>query len=780
MICTKILSHPVELTDAQKELAAALGVPPLVMAVLAGRKLTDPGAIRTFLEGKPDPFFDPFLLTDMDKAVERILKAVRSGEKITIYGDYDVDGTTGSSLLYLFLSGLGAQVSIYIPRRDSEGYGLNLPAVRKIAADGTALLVTVDTGITAADIAAEAPEDLDIVITDHHLAPAELPRVCAVVNPNREGDAYPCKAICGAGVALKLCQAIYKVLHPDAPYWHEYIELAAVATVADVVPLVGENREIVRIGLARLPHTNLPGLRALLQSCLAKNARVTSETIGFGIGPRINAAGRLGDAMDAVRLILARDPDQAADMARFLNEENARRQDLSQQIFEEAEDMLARDGQPEWGIVLAKENWHPGVIGIVASRLTEKYHVPSILLSLKDGEAHGSCRSIPPVHLYHALETCRSCLVQFGGHAQAAGLTIKEAEIPAFRKAFAETVAEILGHVPYEPVVVPDYVLGSSEQLTVKDVEALDRLAPFGCGNEAPVLGFRDSIIGRVSTMGKEKNHLRLDLAHAGQEFKGIVWKEGASSPYFYSGEKADIAFAPRLNTFRGLTSVDLELKAVETQHTIVDWRYSSKNRETLLKSILQKDKKTVTYISGKENGMAGKIPGIVRKYGDPLPEGTRTVVFYDAGAAEVLDPETFPLTSSQRAVLYLVFNRDEMVMRQEELRRRFPDLAGMRSCYIHIRKLLAQGAAEEDAVLGQYSREGYLISRDVLDVFERLGLFIRKGKGIYLGSQEKIDMQHDAGFAALQEKRSRAMQGLNRLWHISAGEIADIWGQRR
>ena len=312
MICTKILSHPVELTDAQKELAAALGVPPLVMAVLAGRKLTDPGAIRTFLEGKPDPFSDPFLLTDMDKAVERILKAVRSGEKITIYGDYDVDGTTGSSLLYLFLSGLGAQVSIYIPRRDSEGYGLNLPAVRKIAADGTALLVTVDTGITAADIAAEAPKDLDIVITDHHLAPAELPRVCAVVNPNREGDAYPCKAICGAGVALKLCQAIYKVLHPDAPYWHEYIELAAVATVADVVPLVGENREIVRIGLARLPHTNLPGLRALLQSCLAKNARVTSETIGFGIGPRINAAGRLGDAMDAVRLILARDPDQAA------------------------------------------------------------------------------------------------------------------------------------------------------------------------------------------------------------------------------------------------------------------------------------------------------------------------------------------------------------------------------------------------------------------------------------------------------------------------------------
>ncbi|MCH3951477.1 MAG: single-stranded-DNA-specific exonuclease RecJ [Acidaminococcus sp.] len=780
MICTKVDSAELQLTLREQQLADQLGLPRLVMAVLVSRGMTDPKKIEIFLKGRPDPFYDPFLLSDMERAVQRILKAVKSGEKITIYGDYDVDGTTGSSLLYLYLKELGADVSIYIPRRDSEGYGLNLPALQKIAAGGTTLMVTVDTGITGAEVTAQAPKSMDIIVTDHHLPPTVLPDVCAVVNPNRPGDKYPCKSICGACVAFKLCQALQKAIDPSGPYWHEYIELAAVATVADVVPLVDENREIVRIGLAKIRRTKLVGLQALLDSCISKDARVTSETIGFGIGPRINAAGRLGDAMDAVRLLLAKDPEEAKRRAHFLNEENAKRQDLSQKIFEEAEMMLAEPGSADWAIVLAKEGWHPGVIGIVASRLVEKYHVPAILMSLKDGVAHGSCRSIPPIHLYNALASCSRYMVQFGGHAQAAGLTIEEGQIASFREAFKQTVAELLHNEPYEPVVTPDLLLADDETLTVRDVEALDRLAPFGAENEAPVLGFTRAQITRVSTMGKEKNHLRLDLRHAGQDFKGLVWKEGPSSPYFYSGEIAKIAFAPRLNTFRGITSVDLEVKAVETPHMVVDWRYSSKNKETLLNTILQKDKKTVTY-KGDNSSVPPSMDGTVLNYGDPLPVGTRTVVFYDAGAAKVLTPTAFPLLNGQAAELHLLFNRDELVARREAVMRKYPDLVGMRYCYLHILHLLqAEGHVSREYLLGQHTREGYEITSDVLDVFLTLGLLIMREREIYLGKQTKKDMVHDVGFMAIQEKREEALRALNRLWHISAEEIAEIWNQRR
>jgi single-stranded-DNA-specific exonuclease len=780
MICTKIDSTELHLSPQEEQLAKRLGLPDLVMAVLVSRGMTDPKKIEVFLNGRPDPFYDPFLLTDMDLASERILKAVKSGEKITIYGDYDVDGTTGSSLLYLYLKEIGADVSIYIPRRDSEGYGLNLPALQKIAAGGTTLLVTVDTGITGAEVTAQAPQSMDIIVTDHHLPPAALPDVCAVVNPNRPDDKYPCKAICGAGVAFKLCQAMQKKIDPSGPYWHEYVELAAVATVADVVPLVDENREIVRIGLAKIRRTKLVGLEALLDSCISKDARVTSETIGFGVGPRINAAGRLGDAMDAVRLLLAKDPEEAKKRAHFLNEENAKRQDLSQKIFEEAEMMLAGPGSADWAIVLAKEGWHPGIIGIVASRLVEKYHVPAILLSLKDGVAHGSCRSIPPIHLYNALSSCSNYLVQFGGHAQAAGLTIEEGQIAPFREAFKAVVSELLHHEPYEPVVTPDLLLADDETLTVQDVEALERLAPFGAENEAPILGFTRAEITRVSTMGKEKNHLRLDLRHAGQDFKGLVWKEGPSSPYFYSGEVAKIAFAPRLNTFRGITSVDLEVKAVETPHVVVDWRYSFKDKATLLNTILQKDKKTVTYI-GNSSSLPLSVGGTVLNYGDPLPAGTKTVVFYDAGAARVLTGKAFPLSGGQAAELHLLFNRDELVARREAVMRKYPDLIGMRYCYLYILHLLqTEGHVPEERLLGQHTREGYEITEEVLNVFLTLELLTMRGKEIYLGKQTKKDMVHDAGFITMQEKREKALKNLDRLWHISAEEIAEIWNQRR
>ena len=309
MIYTRIRRTDEAREPQLRTLCRELGISPLLAGILVRRDLTEPEKVKEFLEGKTQPYYDPFRLKDMDRAVDRILQALQQGEPMTIYGDYDVDGTSASSLLYLFLQARGAKVDVYVPRRDREGYGLNGPALEKIAARGTKLLITVDTGISGAQVVADAPKGLDIIITDHHLAPRQLPPALAVVNPNQPGDGYPFKGSAGVGVAFKLCQALEqrRTGQPDL-YWDELIELVALGTVADMVPLQDENREIVRKGLARMPHSPLPGLQALIHVTVAPGSAINSGTIGFGLGPRINAAGRLDDAMMAVKLLTARDP----------------------------------------------------------------------------------------------------------------------------------------------------------------------------------------------------------------------------------------------------------------------------------------------------------------------------------------------------------------------------------------------------------------------------------------------------------------------------------------
>ena len=537
MIYTRIRRTDEAREPQIRTLCRELGISPLLAGILVRRDLTEPEKVKEFLEGKTQPYYDPFRLKDMDRAVDRILQALQQGEPMTIYGDYDVDGTSASSLLYLFLQARGAKVDVYVPRRDREGYGLNGPALEKIAARGTKLLITVDTGISGAQVVADAPKGLDIIITDHHLAPRQLPPALAVVNPNQPGDGYPFKGIAGVGVAFKLCQALEqrRTGQPDL-YWDELIELVALGTVADMVPLQDENREIVRKGLARMPHSPLPGLQALIHVTVAPGSAINSGTIGFGLGPRINAAGRLDDAMTAVKLLTARDPETAKELAEELNSANQERQALSQKIFEEAERQLAKQGPPEWSLVLGEEGWHPGVIGIVASRMTEKYHLPSVLLSIDGETAKGSCRSIPPLDLYQALDRCRDHLVQFGGHAQAAGLTIRTAEIPAFREAFARVVAEMLDHKPYEPAAVPDWFVPEDREITPEAVAQLAQMEPFGVGNPAPVLGFAKAQIQEVSLLGRDHNHLKFLLKQGGFRYKGLLWQEGPRFHSFYRG----------------------------------------------------------------------------------------------------------------------------------------------------------------------------------------------------------------------------------------------------
>ena len=781
MIYTKIEKKQEEAPVLAETIRRELGLPPMVAGILASRNMTDLQEIREFLYGKAQPYEDPFLLKDMDKAVDRILQAIKQGEPMTIYGDYDVDGTSASSLLYLFLTRWGARVDVYIPRRDTEGYGLNGPALQHLAEKGTSLVITVDTGISGAKEVAAAPEGLDIIITDHHLAPKELPKAYALINPNQPGDPYPFKGIAGVGVAFKLCQALYQKHYGTRDFWDDLIELVALGTVADMVPLKGENREIVRKGLVKMPHTPILGLQALIATTIAPGAPINSGTIGFGLGPRINAAGRLDDAMTAVRLLTTQDPEEAGELARELNEANRERQALSQKIFEEAEALLAEQGLPDWGIVLGKEGWHPGVIGIVASRLTEKYHLPSILLTLDGDKAKGSCRSIPPLDLYQALTRCKDCLSQYGGHAQAAGLTMESGKIDDLRTLFNKVVGEMLQYMPYVPSEKPDYFVPEGEEITQEQVAELESLAPFGMGNPAPVLGFAHCTIQDVTLLGKARNHLKLTIAHGDMAYKGLLWQEGGRLHHFYEGEEASVAFAPRLNTFRDKTTVDLEISAVEAPYTIIDWRQENRDKKTSLNIILQKYKKTVVYV--QDNVTKNSLPKElnVLTYGEPLPGNPQAVVLYDAGAGTVLQEGRFPLKAGQKARLYLLFDREDLLEKRDYLRQTYPDVAGLRCCYVFLRRKLRERAAcPVKELLTLRTPEGYPISRQVLQCFLELDLLHETGNHILLGSMQKKNMEDSPTFQQMQKDYEGQFRELNRMWLMKPSEIAGYWKQGR
>ncbi|MBQ2135168.1 MAG: single-stranded-DNA-specific exonuclease RecJ, partial [Phascolarctobacterium sp.] len=372
--------------------AAELGISSLVTGILLERGFNDVDSMREFLYGSKEPFHNPFLLKGMEATVARVEKALENGEQITVYGDYDVDGITASSLLYVYLERRGAKVNTYIPKRKSEGYGLNDEALKSIFENGTTLVITVDCGISGLHEVAQAPEGLDIIITDHHTVPVELPNAYAIINPKQEDCSYPFKDLSGVGVSFKLCQALEQKRTGTGDFWEELTELAALGTVADIVPLLGENREIVRRGLKAMGSTSLVGLQALIKASGCNRESVSSENIGFILAPRLNAVGRLEHAQSAVELLVTKDVAKAEAIAADLNRENAVRQDISRNIMAEAEAMLAKEEHIDTAIILASEGWHQGVVGIVASRLVDKYHLPTILISINDGMAKGSCR----------------------------------------------------------------------------------------------------------------------------------------------------------------------------------------------------------------------------------------------------------------------------------------------------------------------------------------------------------------------------------------------------
>lgn len=531
------------------------GYTPLLAAVLASRGVTTVSAAASFLEGGVRTLEDPLLLTDMDAAVRRIERARQSGEKVAVYGDYDVDGITSACLLTEYLRGIGIETEIYIPDRMEEGYGLNTGAIERLRDMGVSLIITVDCGVTAVgetDYAATL--GMDMLITDHHECQAELPRAVAVVDPKRPDGRYPSRDLAGVGVAFKLVCALSG---DSAAMLERFADLVAVGTVADVMPLTGENRYIVKTGLEKLRAAPRAGLAALMAEAGVTESRLNAMSIGFTLAPRINAAGRLGRVGHAAKLMMEHDPEKARRLAAELCDMNRERQQLEAAIWEEAVAML--DGQTPTGpIVLAGQGWHQGVIGIAASRLAETYSVPAVIISLDGDRGKGSCRSYGGFNLFDALGACGDLLEGFGGHALAAGLNIRGANVDAFRAKLTECYANYV--CPTEEGLPLDLVIDDRRMLTMKCVESLEALEPCGNENPRPLFAILDAQLLEAVPIGGGK-HVRLKIEKFGQSFDCVWFSHSINELGLSPMERVDAAFYPQVSEFRGRRNVQLVLQ---------------------------------------------------------------------------------------------------------------------------------------------------------------------------------------------------------------------------
>jgi single-stranded-DNA-specific exonuclease len=550
-----------------ESLAQSLQISPLLSELLLARGVADEEAGRRFLSPALQDLHDPFLMTDMDRVVARIVEALRSGDKVCVWGDYDVDGITATSVLLLFLREVGLDVIYHIPSRLEEGYGLNTGAIDRLAEQGIRLLVTVDCGISDVEpIRHAVGRGLDVVVLDHHQVPEELPAAQAILNPHRADCAFPAKDLAAVGVAFNLVMALRAELRKRGsfqdkePNLRELLDLVALGTVADIVPLIGENRIITRFGLEELSAGRRPGVAALKEVAGLHSGPVTSGQVAFRLAPRINAAGRLGSAGQGVELMTTRSYSTALQLARELDQANSQRQGIEQTIYtqalEQAEQMMA--GRRQEALVLASDEWHVGVVGIVASRLTDRFGCPVVLVSLDGERGRGSARGVEGAHLYEALLQCAGHLQAYGGHRLAAGLTIERKSLDAFRKDFCGAIARQLAGTEARKTIQVDAVVQPS-RLDAKTVQSLADLAPHGLGNPEPVFAALNLEIRGLRTVGREPPyHLKAVAVEDGRSWDVIGFRMAERIPEF--GPRMDLVYTPEFNTWDGQTSIQLRL----------------------------------------------------------------------------------------------------------------------------------------------------------------------------------------------------------------------------
>jgi single-stranded-DNA-specific exonuclease len=545
--------------ERRQALARALSISPITASVLLARGITTEGQARSWLAAEDGGRHDPFALPDMERAVDRLHRAVRLGEPLAVYGDYDVDGISASSLYLTVLRRLGADVRVYIPHRQLEGYGLNGPAIERLRREGVRLLVTSDCGTTShREVALANSLGVDVIVTDHHQPDLTLPPALAVLNPHRADSTYPFRGLCSAALAYKVMSA-YATTHGGDLALDETLDLVALATVADVVPLQDENRPFVQAGLERLTRGARPGIRAL-KAAAGIDRPCTAGTVAFRLAPRLNASGRLAHAELGVRLLTTADEEEARDLAEQLERLNRERQRIEEQMTGEAVAALAGEDAPA-AIVLGAGHWHLGVVGIVAARLADRFHRPAAVMAIGEGGlAKGSARSIPGFDLCEALRQCRDLLEGFGGHPSAAGLTLRESRLPAFRERFTAIAAEWAGPTRRPPALHVDALVSLSE-VDHRLVRELDRLHPFGAGNPEPTLAACNLEILAQRVVGD--GHLKLTVRHGGSApFDGIGFRMGPLADRGLApGRAVDLAFVPELNRWNGLDRIQLRIR---------------------------------------------------------------------------------------------------------------------------------------------------------------------------------------------------------------------------
>lgn len=528
-------------------------IPDGLARILMRRNIVDEETLSHFLYDDLDNLFDPFLMRGMDQAVNRIIEAIRHQEKIVIYGDYDVDGITATSIMYRCLYSLHAKVGYYIPQREVEGYGLNKKALDKLACEGYSLLITVDCGISSAQLIAEAPETLDIIVTDHHTPPEAIPDCIAVLNPHQADCSYPFKELAGCGVAYTLCRGLH--LRLDQIDYYNDLELVALGTIADVVSLTGENRILVREGMKRFVHTPIKGLSALLYaSGIIHEDTVEikrADQISFGLAPRLNAAGRIDHAETGVQLLTTESSSEAEKLANRLCEINMTRQQIEKKIYEEARERIGElQIEKDPTLVIDGDDWHPGVIGIVASRILENFHRPVFVITVRNGIGKGSCRSIPAFNIYEALAANSDLLLQFGGHKMAAGFSIKKENIPLFRKRMNHLAAGILRPEDFIPVLNVEDTL-SLDELSLDFIQSLDLLEPCGCDNPKPLFSTKGAFVETSRHIGQEGRHFKCQLSRNNDLIDVICWGTGAESPC-QAGDVIDLVYEPEIHDWYG------------------------------------------------------------------------------------------------------------------------------------------------------------------------------------------------------------------------------------
>ena len=560
---------PTELEGRTKKLADELNVSPILADILVRRGIDSADKSRSFFSPSLDDLHDPFLMDGMETAVSRILRAVEGEESIVIYGDYDVDGTSGTALLWTFFSRVGAKVRFFIPDRIKHGYGLSIAAIDEVRQFSPTLLVAVDCGVTAvSQVAYARSQGIDVIICDHHEPADPLPQAYALLDPLKPGCAYPYKYLCGCGVAFKLVHALIlrtplaTRLGADVEeYLHQALQLVALATVADIVPLTFENRSMVKIGMEAINSNPAPGIRALIDTSGLKPQRIATGQVVFVLAPRINAVGRLGDAMRAVRLLTSESYGDALTLAQVLENENMQRRKIDEETFVQAQEIVNAELRPEdTCIVLHRDSWHPGVIGIVASRLVERYYRPVVLMTTVDGVAKGSARSVSGFNIYEALKACQDSLIQFGGHKYAAGLTVNIDKLNDFSQAFRAVTDRQLTREMLTPEIRIEAEMHVSD-ISPSFIRTLGMFAPFGPENMRPVFATRNvDVVGSPRIVGKD--HLKFKVRGSGHIVDAIGFGLGRLMDRVQPGRKGlDLAFSLDEGEYAGQIVPQLKIR---------------------------------------------------------------------------------------------------------------------------------------------------------------------------------------------------------------------------